>query len=179
MSAETELDRSTVTEMGNACARMAASLAGALAKVQANLPTIEKSKTATVAMKSGGTYSYKYADLADAVEKTYPLLAEHGLSFSASPTLNASGRFVLAYALLHESGEERSGEYPLPDPSSSRPQEIGSAITYARRYSFCAVTGLVTEEDDDGNLAQQTARRTLGPAQSTVAGPRCANQAQL
>jgi hypothetical protein len=137
-------------------------LAEALAKVQANLPTIEKSKTATVTMKAGGTYSYKYADLADAVEKTYPLLAQHGLSFSASPTLNASDRFVLAYALLHESGEERSGEYPLPDPSSARPQDIGSAITYARRYSFCAVTGLVTEEDDDGNLAQQAHSGRLG-----------------
>jgi hypothetical protein len=62
---------------------------------------------------------------------------------------------VLAYALLHESGEGRSGEYLLPDPTRARPQDIGSAITYARRYSFCAVTGLVTEEDDDGNLAQQ------------------------
>jgi hypothetical protein len=129
-------------------------LPAALARVQAQLPKIEKGKTATVTMKAGGSYSYKYADLADAVEKTYPLLATHGLSFSASPTLNAA-RFVLAYALLHASGEERSGEYPLPDPTSARPQDIGSAITYARRYSFCAVTGLVTEEDDDGNLAQQ------------------------
>jgi hypothetical protein len=70
---------------------------------------------------------------------------------------------VLAYAVLHESGEERSGEYPLPDPTSARPQDIGSAITYARRYSFCAVTGLVTEEDDDGNLA------AIGPEQGWAA----------
>jgi hypothetical protein len=147
-------------------------LAEALAKVQANLPTIEMSKTATVTMKAGGTYSYKYADLADAVEKTYPLLAEHGLSFSASPTLNTSGRFVLAYALLHKSGEERSGEYPLPDPASARPQDIGSAITYARRYSFCAVTGLVTEEDDDGNLAQQAHTNRSGGKPNAKASAR-------
>lgn len=29
---------------------------------------------------------------------------------------------------------------------------MGSAITYARRYSLCAILGIVTE-DDDGNAA--------------------------
>jgi hypothetical protein len=42
----------------------------------------------------------------------------------------------LRHLQLHESGEERCGEFPLPDPASARRQYIGSAITYARRYSF-------------------------------------------
>jgi hypothetical protein len=40
-------------------------------------------------------------------------------------------------------------EFPLPMPMT--PQAMGSAITYARRYSLVAFLGLVADEDDDGN----------------------------
>src|SRR5690348_11073501 len=115
-----------------------ATLAAALAKLQADLPDIDKRKTAKVPTKNGGEYSYKYADLADITKKVYPLLGTYGLSFTAKPTRAADGEFVLAYALLHVTGEREEGEYPLPDPMQSKAQEIGSAITYARRYSFCS-----------------------------------------
>ena len=32
-------------------------------------------------------------------------------------------------------------------------QEVGSIITYFRRYGLGAILGLATEEDDDGNIA--------------------------
>src|SRR5690606_31859835 len=78
-----------------------------------------------------------------------PLLGKHGLSFSARPTLDEAGRFVLAYSLRHESGDSEDGAYPLP--TTGTPQQVGSAITYARRYALCAVTGVAADEDDDGN----------------------------
>jgi hypothetical protein len=34
-------------------------------------------------------------------------------------------------------------------------QGFGSAITYARRYSLCAVLNLVADDDDDGHRASQ------------------------
>ena len=37
----------------------------------------------------------------------------------------------------------------------SDPQGQGSAVTYARRYSYMSVLGLVADEDDDGNKASQ------------------------
>jgi hypothetical protein len=43
------------------------------------------------------------------------------------------------------------------NPVKSDPQALGSAITYARRYAYSAVLGLVTETDDDGNTASQPA----------------------
>jgi hypothetical protein len=70
---------------------------------------------------------------------------------------------VLAYKLLHESGEFEGGEYPLPP--NGTPQQMGSAITYARRYTFCAVTGVVSEEDDDGKAAPQEREPTSRPRQ--------------
>lgn len=129
-----------------------ANLASALAAFQKALPKISKGSTA-----DAGTYKFKYADLADISAAVLPLLGEHGLSFSARPTLDEGGRFVLAYELLHVSGDSRSGAYPLP--ASGSPQQIGSAITYSRRYALCAVTGVAADEDDDGQAVKDTAVR--------------------
>lgn len=135
------------------------SLAAALAAVQAELPEIRKGETAEVkSERTGKTYKYSYADLADVSQVILPLLGKHGLAWITKPTFNAEGKFVLAYKLRHVSGEEEAGEYPLPDRGT--PQEIGSAITYARRYALCAVTGVApAADDDDGAAATQRAQR--------------------
>jgi hypothetical protein len=103
-----------------------ARLNAALAAFQAELPYIEADETA-----DAGTYSYKYADLAQVSSKVLPLLGKHGLAFTAFPTVNAAGKFVLRYELLHVSGEHKEGEYPI---TGGNAQAIGSSITYARRY---------------------------------------------
>jgi len=136
-----------------------ANLNAALAKLQATLPKISKGETGEVSgqTKDGRPfkYSYKYADLAAISAAVMPALGAVGLAFTAKPTLSG-GQFVLAYSLLHESGEHDDGEYPLP--SQGTPQAIGSAITYARRYCLCAVTGIAPDEDDDGVAAGEIAR---------------------
>jgi hypothetical protein len=139
------------------------SLAQALAAFQLELPRLGKSSTA-----DAGTYKYRYADLAEVSTLVLPLLAKQGLSFSSKPTIDESGRFVLAYVLRHTSGDEDSGSYPLPTAS---PQQVGSAITYARRYVLCAVTGIAPDEDDDGQAAAQTsvkAQRYWDPVEQDV-----------
>lgn len=125
-------------------------LAAALAKFQGSVGVIHKDKSARIDPKDPTKrgFEYKYADLASIAEQAYPLLAKNGLSFTASPTMGERG-FVLEYALMHESGELIAGSWPLPDPRSADIKQIGIAITYARRYCFSAVTGIVTEEDTD------------------------------
>lgn len=132
-------------------------LAAALAAFQAEAPTVSKGKTAKVPTKSGGSYSYTYANLADVVEAAYPLLSKHGLSFSCVPRTTERG-YELAGILLHSSGESLEGSLPL---SGNTPQELGSALTYMRRYLLGAMTGLVTDDDDDGAAAS---RRPQAPA---------------
>lgn len=134
-------------------------LAEALAKLQTRLPKIDKANTAKVETQKG-RYSYTYADLADITRELMPILGELGLSFTAKPTLNGD-RFVLAYRLLHVSGESEDGQYPLP--TGGTPQAAGSAITYARRYCLCAVTGVAPDDDDDGAAAESEARRPAQP----------------
>jgi hypothetical protein len=128
--------------------------AAALVALQAELPTILKNEKAEVPTKNGGSYSYTYADLASISDQIRPLLGKHGFAFSSRPTINDAGRFVLAYALIHKSGERDGGDYPLVEQGG--PQAQGSAITYARRYALCAVVG-VAPEDDDGQAAQTAA----------------------
>lgn len=128
----------------------------ALAALQAEMPKVVKNKTAKVRMKAGGEYSYKYADLADVSDAILPCLARHGLAFISRPTWTADGRFILAYSLVHESGEREDGEYPLP--VGLPPQETGSAITYARRYALSSATGIAADEDDDAQMAQHSDR---------------------
>jgi hypothetical protein len=128
-------------------------LAKALAAVQQELPQIGKQHTA-----DAGTYTYEYADLTDISSALMPLLGKHGLSFLAKPTLT-DGAFVLAYSLLHVSGEREDGLYPLP--MGGNPQSIGSAISYGRRYCLCAVTGVAPGGSDDDGVAAAAAPATV------------------
>lgn len=131
-------------------------LVAALAKVQAELPSVGKTKTAKVVGKTQDgrpfDYSYKYADLADVAAAIHPLLSAAGLAFIAAPQFTG-GKYVLVGTLEHSSGEKRAAVFPI---TGVKPQEIGSSITYGRRYLLCALTGVVADEDDDGRAAQHT-----------------------
>lgn len=133
-----------------------AKIAQALADFQADMPAVTKSKKAKVPTKSGGEYTYTYADLADVSAQAMPLLRQNGLAFSACPRRTEHG-YELVGLLLHVSGESLQGALPL---NGNQPQEIGSALTYARRYLLGCMTGLVTDDDDDGATAQNATRRT-------------------
>lgn len=132
-----------------------ASIAAALAAFQGEMPTVAKTKTARVTMKGGGSYSYTYADLADVTQAAMPVLARHGLAFVAVPQRTEQGYRLLGQ-LLHTSGGAIEGELPLYVGS---PQETGSALTYARRYLLGCLTGIVTDDDEDGAAAQQSVQR--------------------
>lgn len=143
-------------------------LAKALAAFQLELPAVRKGETARVTgeTKSGKpvSYSYAYADLSDVAKVVLPLLGKHDLAFTSWPTLTPRG-FVLRYELLHTSGERLTGEYPLGKPDAGA-QSVGSAITYARRYCLCAVTGVSPDEDDDAAGANAQAQ-TQFPTEPT------------
>lgn len=131
-------------------------LAAALAAFQAEMPTVAKAHTATV-KSDKGSYSYTYAGLADVTEAAMPLLAKHGLSFVTLP-----GQGVLTGMLLHSSGQSLTASLPI---GGGTPQQIGSSLTYMRRYLVGCITGLVTDDDDDGQQAERAARKSPKPTQ--------------
>ena len=64
-----------------------------------------------------------------------------------------NGSPCVTTTLGHKSGQFISGECPVINTKGDA-QGMGSAITYARRYSLAAICG-VTQVDDDGNAAVQ------------------------
>ena len=127
-----------------------ANLTAALAAVQAKLPKIPKSKTATVPTKTGGSYTYRYADLAEVSAAVLPLLAAEGLAWTCLPEYD-NGRLLLRAELRHTGGDKLEAAWPLPADAS--PQMLGGALTYGRRYLLSAVVGVATDEDDDAGHA--------------------------
>jgi hypothetical protein len=155
-------------------------LAAALAKVQASLPKLERDRTVEVQQKSGGSYTYSYATLANLSDAVLPLLAANGLAFTALPGLGSDGKMCLRYLLLHESGESLVGEFPLSAEGGI--QVLGGRITYARRYCLAAVVGIAADEDDEARLADdsgpRTAQRAPQKARQAAAAPAAGATAQ-
>lgn len=141
------------------------SLIAALAAVQAELPDVNKSRTVEVENKAGEfQYSFDYADLFEISRKILPLLSKHGLAWMAKPTLGPDGKMALVYKLMHVSGQVEEGVYPLSHGGTA--QQLGSAITFARRYCLCSVVGVAPKEDDDDGAAASrpvTAQRRARP----------------
>jgi hypothetical protein len=133
-------------------------LAAALVQAQSEFPTIPKNKTA-----DAGKYSYKYADLPDILDAIRPVLKKHGLAVIQAPDGD-----VLVTVIIHESGQSISGRIPLPTGKS--PQELGSWLTYLRRYSLTAMLGIAADEDDDAGSAQAAHAARKAPPKATTSG---------
>jgi hypothetical protein len=119
----------------------------------------QKATEAVKKANSNPAFKSKYADLAAVVEAVVPALNNAGIGVLQFPAYD--GDFVsITTTLIHESGSSVTATLALR-PSKSDPQGVGSATTYARRYSLLAMTG-AAPEDDDGNAASgpQEPRRT-------------------
>lgn len=101
-------------------------------------------------------YKSKYASLSSVRAAVKDGLAKHGLAVTQVTDLLEIGdttHFVLITRLSHTSGEWQESIYPL---AIGKPQEIGSALTYARRYTLAAICAIASDEDDDGEAAQKS-----------------------
>lgn len=132
-----------------------AEVVGAMVKALGELKDVTRDKTAKIKTKGGQEYSYNYADLASYLAEIRPKLLAHGLAVSQTVT-NDDGTVTVWTTILHTSGQWITFR-PLALSTSTNPQEIGGAMTYARRYALTCALGLASEEDDDGQRAQRGA----------------------
>lgn len=113
--------------------------------------------SATVTKDKKGNFG-DYATLAALVEATATSFAKHNLAIIQEAELLETGVTVATW-LVHESGSTIEFT-PLTMPlTDRRPQAVGSAITYARRYQLASVCGLAPD-DDDGQAAQDATPAT-------------------
>lgn len=117
--------------------------------------------------KTNPHFKSKFASFAAVREAVLPVLNRHGIALLQSPVTDAGGVGILT-VLVHESGETMTlGPFVMP-AAKQDPQGFGSAVTYARRYALMAVTGVVGDDDDDGNAASGPAQRPV-PAKAATA----------
>lgn len=94
-------------------------------------------------------FKSEYTTLGEVLRTIRPVLNKFSLSISQGAQIINVDSIVLETTLLHSSGQFLTHQYPIL-PVKNDPQGLGSAITYARRYSLKAILGLA-EADDDGN----------------------------
>lgn len=91
-----------------------------------------------------------YASLSKILDAVVPVLTECGIVLVQSPM-----RDVLITRLTHiESGEFMECQHELVMKDPNNPQAIGSAMSYARRYSLTSML-VLNIDDDDGEAARQ------------------------
>lgn len=115
-------------------------LFGALMKVQGEVVSVTKDSKG---------YNYTYASLPHVCETIYPILHKNGLVISQV----LRGKELETILFHAESGEELKSLSPL-EYQGNDSQKFGSALTYSRRYSLLAITGIPVE-DDDGKKASE------------------------
>lgn len=95
---------------------------------------------------------FRYADLSElwrvvnAAKNTTGLYVRH-----ATVKEQDGSTWVAVVASL---GEQEAVLASVPANLLGKPQDVGSALTYAKRYSLAMAFGLSAEEDDDGQRGQ-------------------------
>lgn len=135
-------------------------LAAALAKAQGEFEPIEKAREVKVngqtAQGKEYSYTFAYAPLDVVLAATRPALSRNGLAL-VQLLEDGQATPVLRTLLLHASGERLEARVSLP-AKPQKAQDLGSMITYLRRYSIVSILGVVAEEDDDGNAGDGNER---------------------
>lgn len=132
-------------------------LALALSKMQGTVGLIPKTKTATIAsLKTGTKYEYSYADLADIWDAIRHPLKDNELSVTQLFSMQDNKGYITTI-LMHSSGEWLKSILELD--AHEKIQELGSEITYLRRYGISSILGIATDEDEDGKLANDAGKK--------------------
>lgn len=108
-------------------------------------------------------FKSEYVPLENVAEAITQTATKYGLAFSQYATTTESGNVSVGTIVFHESGEYI--EYPplILKPENTKPQSIGSAITYAKRYALSAIFGITSDKDDDGNKANGNGEQQKQP----------------
>jgi hypothetical protein len=136
-------------------------LAAALAKAQGTM-------TNAVVNRINPHFKNKYADMGSMLDAVRPALSANGLSIVQPMHMTERG-LVLRTVLMHSSGQYIAAEYPLP--ATQNQQALGSALTYARRYSLTALICNASDEDDDANDAVQASPGAADRVRQSEAAP--------
>lgn len=97
-------------------------------------------------------FKSKFSSLASVIDAVRDAFTKNGLAFFHS--VSADGAIVrVTCTIAHSSGQWISSEF-CTTAQDSKPQSIGSAISYGKRYTLQGLAGIASADDDDGEHAQ-------------------------
>jgi hypothetical protein len=151
------------------------SIAGALAKAQAEIANPEKSLTAIIRspFPREGDRSFRYASLSAGLDLVRKSLGRYEIATVQTTSIDeTAGLIRLTTTLAHSSGEWLSSDWPVcPVSETSAPHRMGAALTYARRYALFTLVGIAGEDDLDAPdldspavISTDRRRQTIAPA---------------
>lgn len=117
--------------------------------------------------KDGALKRYKYAELPELQKHLRKPLAKHGFSVSWDQD-DTGTNVIVTCTLSHEGGHEKTSRLSGSpqdvvsgnDSATNGIQKKASLITYLRRYTYTAVLGISSgDQDTDGRVQQQTGKR--------------------
>jgi hypothetical protein len=109
-------------------------IAGALAKAQAELANPEKSPTDRSPFPREADRTFRYASLSSGLDIVRKALGKHEIATVQTTAIDEAGLIRLTTVLAHSSGEWVSSDWPVcPVSETGAPHRMGAALTYARQ----------------------------------------------
>lgn len=145
--------------MNNTTSELINDLSAALSKAQGEM-------TNAVHDKVNPHFKSRYASLNSVLDACRPHLSKHGLAVMQN--LGVQGDYyTLTTTLSHSSGQWSRSCAPVCSIKCN-PQQVGSALTYFRRYALSAIVGISSDDDEDGNIAQEASKQQTSSTAKVV-----------
>ena len=99
----------------------------------------------------GAERAFRYAPLSSGLDIVRKVLGQHEIATVQTTSVDqTAGLINLTTVLAHASGEWIASDWPVCAVSeTARPQRMGAALTYARRYALFTLVGIAGEDDLD------------------------------
>ena len=124
----------------------------ALLRFQAQCPAVRHNRKASFATRAGGTFDYKYADLAEICMTVNPVLHPLGLSYTWDSRVSDDGaRIRVTCTVTHTAGHRVSSRFEAPvedGAGTSAAQDYAKILTFGERKSLVQALGIFTADED-------------------------------
>jgi len=157
------------------CSESIGTIAGALAKAQAELTNPEKALVGTIRspFPREADRPFRYASLASGLDIVRKVLGKHEIATVQTTEIDReAGLIRLTTLLAHSSGEWVSSDWPVcPVAETAAPHKMGAALTYARRYALFTLVGIAGEDDLDAKPIPLAGQKERGSRRPIVRPP--------
>lgn len=134
----------------------------AMAAFQAECPPIKRSgKVDFTGQGSGTRVKYTFAELDEIARTVNPILSRHGLSYTWDSTVTGT-TLTCVCTVRHIAGHSVPASFVSPIEGTkgmSGPQQVASALTFAKRQSLSSALGLTTTDDDVDGASVEDAKK--------------------